>query len=136
MAPAIPSIPTIQQSDHAIGMNGSDHHAEEDIRQRSTPMTTYTAAPAQQPEPVQPTPQPPKPATPPTAVVAPPEKFESVPEPIREPEPTVVAEPAPVKRVPEPVVASNPSVLLICVLLFFFFFNLFKTKTFFFIGTI
>lgn len=114
MAPTISSLPTVQPSDHAIGMNGSDHHADEDIRQRSTPsMTTYTAAPAQQPEPVQPAPQPPKPATPPTAVATPPEKFEAVPDPVREPEPPVVPESMPVKRAPEPVVASNQSVCAI-----------------------
>lgn len=42
-------------------------------------------------------------------MATPPEKFEAVPDPVREPEPPVVPEPVPVKRAPEPVVASNQS---------------------------
>ena len=118
MAPTVVPQPTAQPAElttvHASGMNGSDHHVEEDIRQRTTPsVTTYTAPPVQQPEPVQQVSRPPKVVTPPTAVTAappPPEKFEAAPEPVREPEPPTVPEPAPAKRAPETVVASNPSV--------------------------
>ena len=115
MAPAVvPQLP-VQQTEvttgHPIGMNGSDQHVEEEIRQRTTPSaTTYTAPPVQQPEPVQQVSRPPKVVTPPTAVTAPPEKFEAAPEPVREPEPPSVPEPAPAKRAPETVVASNQSV--------------------------
>lgn len=119
VAPAVVPQPTVQQTEltagHAIGMNGTDQHVEEEIRQRTTPsVTTYTAPPVQQPEPVQQVSRPPKVVTPPTAVAAPPppEKFEAAPEPVREPEPPSVPEPAPApaKRAPETVAASNPSV--------------------------
>ncbi|XP_046443711.1 ras GTPase-activating protein-binding protein 1-like isoform X2 [Daphnia pulex] len=118
VAPAVVPQPTVQQTEltagHAIGMNGTDQHVEEEIRQRTTPsVTTYTVPPVQQPEPVQQVSRPPKVVTPPTAVAAPPppEKFEAAPEPVREPEPPSVPEPAPApaKRAPETVAASNPS---------------------------
>ena len=99
---------------HGSGMNGSDQHVEEDIRQRTTPsVTSYTAPPVQQPEPIQQVSRPPKVLTPPTEVTALPpltEKFEDAPQPVRDPEPPSVPEPAPVKRAPETVTASNPSV--------------------------
>lgn len=110
VAPSMPTMSAVQPSElasgHPIGMNGSDHHAEEEIRQRATPSMNYSAPPVQQPEPVQSVPQPPKSTTPTAAQV---EKFETAPEPAREPEAPVVPEPAPVKRVPEPVAAPNPT---------------------------
>lgn len=115
MAPSIAPLPTVQPTElasgHPIAVNGSNHHAEEEIRQRATPsMAGFTAAPVQA-EPVQPVAQPPaKPVTPPTAPAVQPEKFEPVQESVREPEPPVVVpEPAPVKRAPEPTPVSNPS---------------------------
>lgn len=116
VAPTVVPQPTAQQTEltsgHAMGMNGTDQHVEEEIRQRTTPsVPTYTAPPVQQPEPVQQVSRPPKVVTPPTAVAAPPEKFEAAPEPVREPEPPSVPEPAPApaKRAPETVAVSNPS---------------------------
>jgi hypothetical protein len=41
VAHAVVPQPTVQQTEltagHAIGMNGTDHHVEEEIRQRTTP---------------------------------------------------------------------------------------------------
>lgn len=112
--PAPVPQPSAQQPEptigHSVGVNGSDQHPEEDIRQRTTPSaTTHTAAPAHQPEPVQQVSRPAKVATPPTVVAPQPEKFEVVTEPVREPEPPSVPEPAPPKRAPEVVAPSNPS---------------------------
>lgn len=123
VAPAVAAVPITPSTEvvagNSVTVNGSNHHGEEEVRSKpAAPMTGYTAASTQQPEPVQAAPQPvkpPKTATPPAAAPAPIEKFEAVSEPVREPEPPVVApapEPAPSKRAPEPVAAPKPSVNL------------------------